>query len=38
MENPWKDRDDIVVEEIPIEINPQYIEVMTVQFSQMKMI
>ena len=38
IENPWKHRDDIVMEEIPIAISPQYIEVMTVQFSQMKMI
>ena len=37
MENPWKHRGDIVMEESPIEISPQYIEVMTVQFSQMKM-
>ena len=38
IENPWKHRDDIVMEEIPIAISPQYIEVMTVQFSQIKMI
>ena len=37
MENPWKHRSDIIIEDVPIEILPQYFEVMTVQFSQMKM-
>ena len=28
MENPWKHRGDIVMEESPNDISPQYIEVM----------
>ena len=38
MENPWNIRDDTGMEDISIEIRPEYTEVMTVHLGQMKMI